>query len=379
MTFGTSSTAGNSTLITNGGSDSAPGAGRVQFLGTSSAGNSTIITNGATSSAGLGGSVEFDTNSTASNAIITANGGTGLSAPGGATIFASSSSADNATLIANGGTNGGQSGIISFLEGATGGTSLVEVFGTGTGAGADGTLDISEHFEGVTIGSLEGNGLVFLGANNLTIGSNNLNTSFGGIIQGTGSMTKTGTGKLNFSGANTYRGGTTITAGTLLVTNRRGSGAGGGQVQVKGGKLGGTGKMSGNVFVGDGSGPVAFIAPGVTNAVPAILTIQKKLTFRADGTDQFGYKTTDPSADKVVAHGVTIESGALLSFGPIDTGALPIGTVFTAIDNTATTAIAGTFANIADGATVTVGGNTFQADYEGGDGNDLTLTVVQWP
>jgi len=45
------------------------------------------------------------------------------------------------------------------------------------------------------------------------------------------------------------------------------------------------------------------------------------------------------------------------------------------INNTAATPIAGTFSNLADGATVVVGNNTFQANYEGGDGNDLTLTV----
>jgi hypothetical protein len=53
-----------------------------------------------------------------------------------------------------------------------------------------------------------------------------------------------------------------------------------------------------------------------------------------------------------------------------------LGTVFTAIDNTAATQIAGPFSNLPDGAIVTVGSNTFQADYEGGNGNDLTLTVV---
>ena len=37
--------------------------------------------------------------------------------------------------------------------------------------------------------------------------------------------------------------------------------------------------------------------------------------------------------------------------------------------------IAGTFANLPDGATIKIGNNTFQANYEGGDGNDLTLTV----
>ena len=27
---------------------------------------------------------------------------------------------------------------------------------------------------------------------------------------------------------------------------------------------------------------------------------------------------------------------------------------------------------------MTINGNNFQANYEGGDGNDLTLTVVSW-
>ena len=55
---------------------------------------------------------------------------------------------------------------------------------------------------------------------------------------------------------------------------------------------------------------------------------------------------------------------------------LPPGTVFTTIDNTSATAITGTFSHLADGSTITVDSDTFQANYEGGDGNDLTLTVV---
>jgi hypothetical protein len=48
----------------------------------------------------------------------------------------------------------------------------------------------------------------------------------------------------------------------------------------------------------------------------------------------------------------------------------------TVIKNTAATPIAGTFSNLPDGAIVNVNGNNLQADYQGGDGNDLTLTVV---
>jgi hypothetical protein len=79
--------------------------------------------------------------------------------------------------------------------------------------------------------------------------------------------------------------------------------------------------------------------------------------------------------EKVTAKGVRIR-GALILFNDGAGSVLPPGTVFGVIDNSATTSISGTFSNLADGSTVTVGSNTFQADYQGGDGNDLTLTVV---
>jgi hypothetical protein len=53
-----------------------------------------------------------------------------------------------------------------------------------------------------------------------------------------------------------------------------------------------------------------------------------------------------------------------------------IGTVFTVINNTSASPITGTFSNLADGSVFTSNGNNFQANYEGGDGKDLTLTVV---
>ena len=62
---------------------------------------------------------------------------------------------------------------------------------------------------------------VFLGANNLTVGTNNLGTTFSGLIQdggsggGTGgSLTKAGSGKLTLTKSNTYTGDTTIKKGT---------------------------------------------------------------------------------------------------------------------------------------------------------------------
>ncbi|MBA3832737.1 MAG: hypothetical protein H0X34_12760 [Chthoniobacterales bacterium] len=87
-------------------------------------------------------------------------------------------------------------------------------------------------------------------------------------------------------------------------------------------------------------------------------------------------KTKKAEADKVIANGVTIESGAQFSFEQLANKKLTAGAVFTAISNTAATPIAGAFANLPDDSTFTVGNNTYKADYQGGDGNDLTLTVV---
>ena len=80
-------------------------------------------------------------------------------------------------------------GAIVFNGASTGGTARVEVFDNGY-------LDISGHQSGVTIGSIEGSGNVFLGANRLTVGTNNINTSFSGVISGSGLLAKVGSGIL---------------------------------------------------------------------------------------------------------------------------------------------------------------------------------------
>ncbi|HAF02804.1 MAG TPA: hypothetical protein DCG89_03240 [Spartobacteria bacterium] len=84
---------------------------------------------------------------------------------------------------------------------------------------------------------------------------------------------------------------------------------------------------------------------------------------------------TSLKATQVVAKGVTINS-AQFTFADLGTGTLTAGTVLTVINNTATTPIAGTFSNLANGLVFASNGNNFQVSYTGGTGNDLTLTVV---
>jgi fibronectin-binding autotransporter adhesin len=195
------------------------------------------------------------------------------------------------------------------------------------------------------------------------------------LIEGTGAITKIGPGNLTLTGKSTYSGGTIVDSGILLANNTRGSCTGKGNVQVNGGTLGGSGTISGNVIVGTGSGAGAILGPGARGVTPGTLTIKRNLTLKADATYRVTLDSSFPAFDAVLANGVNID-GAQIVFDDRSNSVLSPGVVFTAIDNTAGTSIAGPFANLPHGSTVTVGKNTFQANYKGGDGNDLTLRVV---
>jgi autotransporter-associated beta strand protein len=394
--FGDFATAGNAVFVLNPGRGPQLDSGSMGFGGNATAGNGLFILNPTTgiefldaATAGngffmnMGGGVDFGDFSstgpitTAGNATIINEGGNGAGSFGGGTFFLSGATAGQALLVANGGENGGGPGHANFDNDSDGGEAQIEVYG-------DGYVDISFRLTpSVTIGSLAGDGIVDLGSNNLTVGSNNLDTTFAGVIQdggfggGTrGSLTKIGTGTLTLTGANTYTGGTVVNEGTLKVANTSGSGTGSRDVQVNAGTLEGKGIIAGAVTVGTGSGTGAFLAPGAGARKTNTLTIQGALTIKADGTYSYRVKTKRAEADQVIANGVTIESGAQFSFKQLANQQVTAGTVFTAIDNTSTNPIAGTFANLPDDSTFVVGNNTYQADYQGGDGNDLTLTVV---
>ena len=76
----------------------------------------------------------------------------------------------------------------------------------------------------------------------VTVTSNNL--TIGGVISGSGySLTKAGAGTLTLGGANTYSGGTTLSAGQLNLNNA--SALGTGALTISGGAIGNT---SGNAI-----------------------------------------------------------------------------------------------------------------------------------
>jgi len=356
--------------------------GTIFFENTSTAGDATFINSGGTVTSGDGGITFFSQSSSAANATLIVNGGAVANSRGGSVQFANRATAANATVTVNGSTaSGAGGGELLFFGRSRGGRARVTVFGKGS-------LDISPRSgedPGVTIGSLEGDGKVFLGAKNLAVGSNQLSTNFSGPIQDGGfnggvggSLTKIGTGKLVLTHRNTYTGGTTIKRGKLIVNNTVGSGTGSGPVQVDGGWLGGRGIIGGTVTVGTGSGSGAVLDPGTLHGPnnPGALTIESPLTFNADATYNVEVNSNSATTDEVIAARVTINAGAQFAFEDIGNSTLAIGTIFTIINNTSATPITGTFSNLPDGSIFSANGNTYQVSYEGGNGNDLDLTVV---
>eukprot|EP01034_Spumella_vulgaris_P028446 gene28446-35298_t len=71
-----------------------------------------------------------------------------------------------------------------------------------------------------SVGSIAGNGAIALGAATLTVGGTDASTRYTGVISGAGgALVKTGSGTLVMTGAQTYTGSTTVSAGTLQLAD----------------------------------------------------------------------------------------------------------------------------------------------------------------
>ena len=335
--FGANSNAGSATFTNNPTTANNAGTGGgVSFEGSSSAANAIFVNSGSNGSTRPSGFTQFTDSlgatPSAGNATLTANGGTASGAPGGEITFFEKSTAAAATLIANPGSNGGVGGSITFVDDATGGTSQVKIFGLGF-------LDISNCTAGVTIGSLEGDGEVFPGSKTLTVGSNNLSTTYSGVMHSTGALTKIGTGTLTLAGFNTYTGMTTVNAGSLIVSsvisgpaavNSGGSlidnGFVDGNVHIlSGGLLSGTGEINGALLVDSG---------GVANFVNTIFTINGPVTnngliILSDGSSLDGVTsfTNNGTLDIITAGTFTpppnfVNNGVILDSSAVKTKAI---------------------------------------------------------
>jgi autotransporter-associated beta strand protein len=223
-------------------------------------------------------------------------------------------------------------------------------------------------------------------------GSAQIDATLSGTLSGNGAiLTKTGAGTLELTAANTYSGGTVVSAGTLLINNTTGSGAGSGDVHVNGGILGGTGEVSGRVMVNAG----ATLSPGASIA-----------TLGTGALSMFGDSTLALEVDSSVASSVgadLLKVSGDLSFSDTvtltltDLAASPEvfapGTTFSLISYTGTWNEGLLTVNgvaVADGGFFTVGLNTWQLDYDatvGGlnfsgeyfDGSFVNISAVPEP
>ena len=125
--------------------------------------------------------------------------------------------------------------------------------------------------------------MVELGSNRLTVGKNNLDTTFTGVISGDGSLTKIGGGRLILTGANTYTGRTVVKRGTLSVSDRTGGlTVIAGSVEVDGGTFGGSGLVSGAAVI-RGNGHATLEANQLKGGN---FIFGKSLTFKSGATYQ---------------------------------------------------------------------------------------------
>lgn len=298
LQFFESSSAGNATiwLRANGG-----GGALGSFGGT--AGNATITVMGAEVPGAVGADLDFASPGRAENATVVVNGAsvTTFGARGGIVSFDYGSSAGRAHFTVNGGSNGGAGGRLGFGRGGTGDGATVVV-------NPGGTVDVAgnAYYGGTRLGSLAGGGSVYLGFAELSVGGLNTDTEISGVISDYavpgyyGALTKIGTGTLTLSGTNTYKGLTTVVAGTLAV-----NGVVPGPVQVNtGGTLKGSANVGGSLTVAPGG----VVAPGNS---PGTLTVGGDFVHRG----LLEMEVAGPNAadrDLLVVHGDVSLGGTLV-------------------------------------------------------------------
>jgi autotransporter-associated beta strand protein len=193
-----------------------------------------------------------------------------------------------------------------------------------------------------------------------------------GTLQSAFTLRKNGSGVQSISGASTTAVNTNIQGGTLLVTNTTGSALGTGTVTIgSAGTFGGTGTITGAVTA------TGTINPGLVAATGILTT--GNLAFATNGslTVDLNGETVGTQHDQViVTGGVNLTNGQLRINAASN---LTVGDSFVIIRNDGAGNVTGAFAN---GSTISATNDPqfqFSVITNGGDGNDVVLTVVAAP
>jgi autotransporter-associated beta strand protein len=127
------------------------------------------------------------------------------------------------------------------------------------------------------------------------------------VLVSNGGLNKTGAGTLRLLNANNYSGGTTVSAGTLLVVNTSGSGTGSGAVTVNGGVVAGTGTVSGLMTLNSGG----TLSPGV-GAAFGTFTLNTAPVFNGTNLIKINRNGGTPLTDRVSLTSGTLNYGGTL-------------------------------------------------------------------
>jgi len=301
--------------VTFGGAGSSDGIGQSGPI----SGSGAITINAAAT-----GAVNFRGSNTDTSAITVTSGtflmgGSGATNANNTVAIASGAFMDIQHSVTVGGLNNTTSG--GTVENSTATATILTLGGTGTytfggpitaatpanlgltvaltGSGNQ-TLSGASSYAGAT--AINGGTLYLTGALNgatsITVNGGNLTESAAGsIATGASTLTissTTGSTVVTLSGANTYSGGTTVTAGELLVNNTSGSATGTAGVALNGGTLAGSGTIAGALTIGGGT--VAPGAVGVNLTVGGLVFNSGTMSFTLNGTGSASSLITTPGA-----------------------------------------------------------------------------------
>lgn len=181
-------------------------------------------------------------------------------------------------------------------------------------------------------------------------------------------LIKNGTGTVILSGTNSFTGSSTIQDGLLKV---EGSLTASEVIVSTGAVLGGSGTVDAPVTVNTGGVLAPGSSPGIIGTNNLALSAGSTLDIEIDGT------TAGTDYDQIQVTGTVDVTGATLNLISVFTAAA--GNEFLLIENDGADSVTGTFAGLAEGTLLTFNGNQVYITYQGGDGNDVALTVNTHP